>query len=56
MIDAVVLATIVCTAVFAAAWLLRPDFRAWIERPKYRFQKNVRIYDQARSKNGSPDE
>jgi len=47
MMDAIVLTAIVCAAVFVAAWLLRPDLRAWIERPKYRFQANVRSYDQA---------
>ena len=49
MIDAIVLAAIICTVVFVAAWLLRPDLRAWIERPKYRFQANVRSYDQEQS-------
>ena len=49
MMDAIVLTAIVCAAVFVVAWLLRPDLRAWIERPKYRFQANVRSYDQAQS-------
>jgi hypothetical protein len=49
MIDAIVLAAIVSSVVFVAAWLLRPDLRAWIERPKYRFQANVRSYDQEQS-------
>jgi hypothetical protein len=49
MMDAIVLTAIVCAAVFIAAWLLRRDLRAWIERPKYRFQANVRSYDQAQS-------
>jgi hypothetical protein len=52
MMDAIVLAAIVCAAVFIVAWLLRPDLRAWIERPKYRFQANVRSYDQAQSAPG----
>ncbi len=56
MIDSVVLTTIVGAALFVVAWLLRPDLRAWIERPKYRFQSNVRTYDQAQSKNGSKHE
>jgi len=47
MMDAIVLTAIICAAGFVAAWLLRPDLRAWIERPKYRFQANVRSYDQA---------
>jgi hypothetical protein len=49
MMDAIVLTAIVCAAVFIVAWLLRPDLRAWIERPKYRFQANVRSYDQVQS-------
>ena len=49
MMDAIVLTAVVCAAVFVVAWLLRPDLRAWIERPKYRFQANVRSYDQAQS-------
>ena len=32
---------------FVLAWLVRPDLRAWLERPKYRFQANVRQYDQS---------
>jgi len=47
MIDAIVITAILCAAAFVIAWLLRPDLRAWIERPKYRFQANVRSYDQA---------
>ena len=49
MMDAIVLTAVVCAAVFVVAWWLRPDLRAWIERPKYRFQANVRSYDQAQS-------
>jgi len=49
MMDAIVLTAVICAAVFIVAWLLRPDLRAWIERPKYRFQANVRSYDQAQS-------
>ena len=26
------------TLVFVAAWAVSPGLRAWIERPKYRFQ------------------
>ena len=50
MIDAIVLIAIVCAVAFVAAWLLRPDLRAWIERPKYRFQANVRSYDQEQTR------
>jgi hypothetical protein len=27
---------------------MRPDLRAWIERPKYKFQANVQSYDHVR--------
>jgi hypothetical protein len=33
------------TLAFVVAWILRPDLRAWIERPKYQFLENVRRYD-----------
>jgi hypothetical protein len=46
--DIIVLSAIVFAAAFFAAWLVRPDLRAWIERPKYRFQRNVQSYDQVR--------
>jgi hypothetical protein len=34
-------------ALFFLVWLLSKDFRAWLERPKYRFLQNLRSYDQA---------
>jgi hypothetical protein len=52
MMDAIVLTAVVCTLAFVAAWLLRPDLRAWVERPKHRFQANVRSYDHARNRKG----
>jgi hypothetical protein len=52
MMDAIVITAIFCAAVFVVAWLVRPDLRAWIERPKYRFQANVRSYDKAQSAMG----
>lgn len=45
--DIVVLASVALTGVFVAGWLLSPALRAWIERPKYRFQDAVRQYDVA---------
>jgi hypothetical protein len=45
--DIIVLSAIVFAAAFLAAWMARPDLRAWIERPKYRFQANVQRYDHA---------
>jgi hypothetical protein len=50
MTDVIVLFSILFVAAFFVAWLLRPDLRAWIEKPKYRFQANVQSYDQAQKK------
>ena len=48
----IVVAAIVFALGFFVAWLLRPDLRAWIERPKYRFQANVQNYDHTRCEGG----
>jgi hypothetical protein len=47
--DVIVLASVFLTGVFVAAWLVSPRLRAWIERPKHRFQNAVRQYDRAAS-------
>ena len=44
----IVFSSIVFAVVFFVFWLVRPDLRAWIERPKYRFLSNVQSYDQRR--------
>ena len=46
MIDLIVFSSIGFLAVFFVAWTLLPGLRAWIEKPKYRFQANVQSYDQ----------
>ena len=46
MIDIIVFSSIGFLVIFFVAWLLRPDLRAWIERPKHRFQANVQRYDE----------
>ena len=46
--DVIVLSAIAFAVAFFVAWLARPDLRAWIERPKYRFQANVQTYDHVR--------
>jgi len=51
--DLIVGSTVVFGIVFFAVWLASPALRAWIERPKYRFQKNVQSYDKAQL--GVPD-
>jgi hypothetical protein len=45
IIDVIVFSSIVFAIVFFTAWILTPRLRAWIERPKYRFQANVQSYD-----------
>lgn len=45
-------AALVFMAGFLVAWWLRPDLRAWVERPKYRFQANVQHYDHTRCERG----
>jgi hypothetical protein len=52
----IVFSAIVFAAAFFAAWLARPDLRAWIERPKYRFQASVQNYDHTRREGGNPHE
>ncbi len=54
MMDAIVITVIVTAAAFIAVWFARPDLRAWIERPKYRFQANVRSYDQVQRAKPKP--
>ena len=46
--DVIVLSAIAFAVAFFVAWLARPDLRAWLERPKYRFQANVQTYDHVR--------
>ena len=54
----IVISSLVFAAAFFLVWLLRSDLREQIERPKYRFQDQLRDYDQqcehAGSKEDSP--
>lgn len=45
--DVIVLVACAFAVVFAVAWSASPRLRAWIERPKYRFQENLRSYEEA---------
>ena len=45
--DTIVLASVVFAVAFAAAWLVSPALRAWIEQPKHRFQESAGEYDRA---------
>lgn len=49
IIDIIVFSSIVFAVLFFAAWLALPNLRAWIERPKYRFQANVQSYDKVQA-------
>jgi hypothetical protein len=44
--DVIVGLSLLFALAFLAAWIFSPALRAWVERPKYRFQENVRRYDQ----------
>ena len=47
--DVIVGRAVLFAVIFFAAWLGSPRLRAWVERPKYRFQADLRAYDQAQS-------
>ena len=44
--DVVVFLALGFAVVLVVAWSVSPALRAWIERPKYRFQENLRSYDE----------
>lgn len=46
MTDLIVFSSIGFVCLFCIAWIVRPDLRAWIEKPKYGFQANVQSYDE----------
>jgi len=50
MADAIVIGSTLLSVAFFVAWLLLPSLRAWIERPKYRFQEELERYDRGRSR------
>jgi len=45
--DLIVGASTILALMFVAAWAASPRLRAWIERPKYRFQESLRDYDRS---------
>ena len=45
MTNLIVLASIGLATAFVVAWIMRPAFRERIERPKHRFQDELRRYD-----------
>jgi len=46
MMDAIVLMAVALALGFLAAWVVSPRLRLWIERPKYRFLRDVQRYEQ----------
>jgi hypothetical protein len=48
MIDIIVWSAIGILAAFTGVWLLRPDLRAWIEQPKYRFLEQAKQFEKQR--------
>ena len=48
ILNLIVASSVGFAVLFFVFWLVRPDLRAWIERPKYRFLSNVQSYDQTR--------
>jgi len=54
--DIIVVASVVLSAAFTVAWILRPDLRAWVERPKYQFHDSVRRYDRGSRPSGETKE
>jgi hypothetical protein len=47
--DLIVGLSVLFALAFFAAWIISPALRAWVERPKYRLQENMRRYDQVQS-------
>lgn len=43
----IVIGSATLAVAFVVAWLVRPEIRAWIERPSHHFQARVRQYDQS---------
>lgn len=52
--DSIVGLALLFALVFLVGWLLSPRLRVWVERPKYRFQADVRAYDQAQKGRNTP--
>jgi hypothetical protein len=47
--DLIVGLSVLFALTFLVAWIVSPALRAWVERPKYRLQENMRRYDQGES-------
>jgi hypothetical protein len=54
--DLIVLGSAAASLAFVLAWVVRPDLRVWIERPKYEFLAAVQQYDRTRPRAGQRKE
>ena len=45
--DLIVALVFLLALAFTIAWAASPKFRAWIEKPSYRFRENARTYDES---------
>ncbi len=52
----IVLAALLLTVVFLAAWFFSRNLRRWIERPKYRFLADIESYDRGQAAGRPPHE
>ena len=46
MTNTIVLGSIALAVLYFLAWIVRRDFREQIERPKHRFQDQIKAYDE----------
>jgi hypothetical protein len=53
--DIIVGLAVLFALLFFVAWLFSPRLRAWVERPKYHFQANVRSYDERQGVRSAPE-
>ncbi len=54
MINGIVFFAAALAVAFTACWFWSPRLRAWIERPKYRFQEDLRSYDRRQKIGNQP--
>jgi hypothetical protein len=47
--DLIVVLSVLLSLAFVVAWLVFPNLRAWLERPKYGFQEHLQRYDREHS-------
>lgn len=53
--DIIVFGSLALAVAFVVAWVVRPELRAWLERPKYQFQDAVHGYDRAQHAPSEPE-